>query len=92
MVDSVFFETLDFVGRSVRNNDLPFGGIQLIVSGDFFQLPPVSKYGQEKRKFCFQVYKLNYLVCTEYEKKNKWLIVIWDDLFQNWKEVKFDLI
>jgi len=34
---------------------LPFGGIQLILSGDFLQLPPVSKYNEEKKKFCFQV-------------------------------------
>jgi ATP-dependent DNA helicase PIF1 len=54
MVDAVLLETLDFIARSVKNNELPFGGIQLIVSGDFFQLPPVSRYGQVKKRFCFE--------------------------------------
>ena len=38
----------------IKQKDEPFGGIQLIVCGDFLQLPPVTK-GEEKRKFCFQV-------------------------------------
>lgn len=37
---------LDFVDqvcRAFKNPDLPFGGLQVILCGDFFQLPPVSK-------------------------------------------------
>lgn len=49
----VYFILL-FVHRIVRKSDAPFGGIQLVVSGDFLQLPPVIK-GPGKRKFCFQV-------------------------------------
>ena len=36
------FEYMDFVLRSIRNSILPFGGIQVIIVGDFFQLPPVN--------------------------------------------------
>ncbi|XP_076042584.1 ATP-dependent DNA helicase PIF1-like isoform X2 [Oratosquilla oratoria] len=53
MVDGAFFEKLEGVARAVRGNDKPFGGIQLILCGDFLQLPPVTKPG-EKRIFCFQ--------------------------------------
>ena len=46
MVDSIFLEKLDRIARTVRNcDDVPFGGIQLIVTGDFFQLPPVQLGG-----------------------------------------------
>ncbi|XP_012709981.2 ATP-dependent DNA helicase PIF1 isoform X2 [Fundulus heteroclitus] len=53
MVDAQFFDKLESVARSVRRSTQPFGGIQLIVCGDFLQLPPVSK-GKEKASFCFQ--------------------------------------
>eukprot|EP00964_Phaeocystis_antarctica_P034757 scaffold19799_cov69-Phaeocystis_antarctica.AAC.4 len=45
MLDASFFEKLEAVARRVRNNQKPFGGLQLILSGDFFQLPPVSRDG-----------------------------------------------
>jgi len=48
MIDAVFFDSLDLVARRIRGTDRPFGGIQLIVSGDFLQLPPVS------HSFCFE--------------------------------------
>ncbi|XP_033096594.1 ATP-dependent DNA helicase PIF1-like [Anneissia japonica] len=53
MVDGDLFTKLEAVARAVRHNDQPFGGIQVILSGDFFQLPPVAQRG-EKKKFCFQ--------------------------------------
>ncbi|KAK6188337.1 hypothetical protein SNE40_004529 [Patella caerulea] len=53
MVDGDFFDKLETVARVVKQCDQPFGGIQLIVCGDFLQLPPVTK-DSEKRKFAFQ--------------------------------------
>eukprot|EP00112_Aurelia_sp_Birch-Aquarium-sp1_P026555 Seg949.6 transcript_id=Seg949.6/GoldUCD/mRNA.D3Y31 product="ATP-dependent DNA helicase RRM3" protein_id=Seg949.6/GoldUCD/D3Y31 len=41
MLDDDLLETLEFIGRKVRSNDLKFGGIQLILCGDFQQLPPI---------------------------------------------------
>ena len=56
MLTPELFEKLDFIGRKVRKIDLPFGGIQIILSGDFFQLPPVNKQEMKKdsRVFCFE--------------------------------------
>lgn len=42
MLGSAFFQKLDAIAKNIRNNDLPFGGIQLIMSGDFLQLAPVK--------------------------------------------------
>ncbi|XP_060087615.1 ATP-dependent DNA helicase PIF1 [Heteronotia binoei] len=53
MVAGEFFDKLEAVARTVRKCENPFGGIQLIICGDFLQLPPVSK-GTEQAKFCFQ--------------------------------------
>lgn len=50
-----FFEILDSLGKTIRMNDLPFGGIQVIFSGDFHQLPPVGDEDEpDTCKFCFQ--------------------------------------
>ncbi|XP_078528022.1 ATP-dependent DNA helicase PIF1-like [Lissotriton helveticus] len=53
MVEGEFFDKLEAVARAVRRKDEPFGGIQLIICGDFLQLPPVTKTS-ERTTFCFQ--------------------------------------
>jgi ATP-dependent DNA helicase PIF1 len=55
MLSLKLFNVLNQIGKSVRNNDKPFGGIQLIFSGDFYQLPPVGdKDDIDSQKFCFE--------------------------------------
>jgi ATP-dependent DNA helicase PIF1 len=46
MVSGQLFDLLELVARKIRHNEKPFGGIQLLVMGDFFQLPPVQPRGQ----------------------------------------------
>lgn len=46
MLSPVLFDKLETLARSIRQNNLPFGGIQLVLSGDFFQLPPVKADGE----------------------------------------------
>ena len=53
MIGSALFEKLDFVARGTRQSSQPFGGIQLLLAGDFSQLPPVSKESGVKQKYCF---------------------------------------
>ncbi|CAH2310452.1 ATP-dependent DNA helicase PIF1 [Pelobates cultripes] len=53
MVEGELFDKLEAVARAVRGKDEPFGGIQLIVCGDFLQLPPVT-LASSQTKFCFQ--------------------------------------
>jgi ATP-dependent DNA helicase PIF1 len=43
MLHSFRLDMVDEVLRHVRKNDQPFGGIQVILCGDFFQLPPVQR-------------------------------------------------
>ena len=53
MIEADFFDKLEAVARVVRRRREPFGGIQLVLCGDFLQLPPVTKKGE--RRYCFQV-------------------------------------
>ena len=45
MMSQKIFEILDAIGRKVRKptSHLPFGGLQIVFSGDFYQLPPVPR-------------------------------------------------
>jgi len=55
MLSQKLFELLAVVGQIIRKNDKPFGGIQLIFSGDFYQLPPVGNDDDVTSKnFCFE--------------------------------------
>ena len=43
MLTPDFFEKFDHIARAVRDRpDVPFGGIQMVLGGDFYQLPPVD--------------------------------------------------
>jgi len=48
MVSPELFSAMDLVLRGFKGVDAPFGGVQVVISGDFFQLPPVSKQPKEK--------------------------------------------
>ncbi|MBP7811687.1 MAG: AAA family ATPase [Candidatus Moranbacteria bacterium] len=53
MLDASIFDMVERVCRAVRKGQLPFGGLQVVVVGDFFQLPPVVKEGEFSR-FAFE--------------------------------------
>lgn len=52
MLEASFITDLDKVLRAVHKTEKPFGGIQVVMVGDFFQLPPVSRDG--KPSFAFE--------------------------------------
>jgi ATP-dependent exoDNAse (exonuclease V) alpha subunit len=39
-------DMVDQICRTFRKNDLPFGDLQVVLSGDFFQLPPIHRNGE----------------------------------------------
>ena len=39
-------QMVDMVCKKVKQNRLPFGGIQIVLVGDFFQLPPIVQYSR----------------------------------------------
>jgi len=49
MLSPVLFDKLEHIARIVRGSKLPFGGVQLILSGDFCQLPVINS-----EDFCFE--------------------------------------
>ena len=57
MMSKRLFNILDLVAKTARNcHSRPFGGIQLIFCGDFYQLPPVGVNTEDldNSRFCFE--------------------------------------
>ena len=55
MMSCKIFDLLNEIGQVIRNNDRPFGGIQVIFCGDFNQLPPIANNSDpDTGKFCFE--------------------------------------
>jgi len=70
MLGDEIFEKIDIICRVVRGNTKPFGGIQLVASGDFLQIPPVGS------DFCFmskiwgQMNFTNFMLSVPYRHRN----------------------
>ena len=58
MVRCDLLDVIDAILRSVRKNSSPFGGVQLLLIGDLFQLPPVTK--REEWTFLSRAYASPY--------------------------------
>ncbi|MBB6270688.1 hypothetical protein HDF26_001115 [Pedobacter cryoconitis] len=58
MVRCDLMDMIDAILRSVRKNNIPFGGVQLLLIGDLYQLPPVTK--REEWAFLSRAYASPY--------------------------------
>lgn len=64
MLSAQVLTSVDAVLRAVRQSDRPFGGLQVVLVGDFFQLPPVSRTRDAQFSFESPAWeKLNPIIC-----------------------------
>ncbi|PIW37302.1 MAG: helicase [Candidatus Kerfeldbacteria bacterium CG15_BIG_FIL_POST_REV_8_21_14_020_45_12] len=54
MMHSYRLDMVDEVLRTIRDIDEPFGGLQTVLCGDFFQLPPINRDSNEVKDFAFE--------------------------------------
>lgn len=56
MLSLKIFIILDIIGRKIKKKpNIPFGGIQIIFAGDFYQLPPIGNEDDpQSMQFCFE--------------------------------------
>ena len=55
MMSKKIFEILEELGRILKMNPSHFGGLQIIMLGDFFQLPPIGNVKEpDTSAFCFE--------------------------------------
>jgi ATP-dependent DNA helicase PIF1 len=67
MMSKKIFNILNEIGKRARLSQLPFGGIQVIYTGDFFQLPPVGNNMDDPgtEDFCFESEEWNHVFKKE---------------------------
>lgn len=53
MLDGRLLDMVETICRTIRGNGDPFGGLQVVLVGDFFQLPPIAGRGEMSR-FAFE--------------------------------------
>jgi ATP-dependent DNA helicase PIF1 len=70
MLTGEMLATIDRLAREFRDNEMVFGGMQVVLCGDFFQLPPISK-NQESR---IMNYESKYEATFLYESE------IWEEM------------
>lgn len=83
MLSAKQFDAINLICQAFKKNNLPFGGIQIVFSGDFFQLPPISR-GSEKSEFVFASEawgKMNLKICYlneqhRQQQKDKLLVLL----------------
>src|SRR6056297_906519 len=64
MLDADRLNLINKVCKIFRKSKLPFGGIQVVLAGDFFQLPPVSRGIKAEFAFKSSTWKeLNLRIC-----------------------------
>lgn len=66
MLHSKQIELLNSILKYVRKSEKPFGGLQIILIGDFFQLPPVALPSEKDSRYCFNSSaweEANFTVC-----------------------------
>ena len=66
MLSKKIFEIIEKLARAIKKDTRPFGGMQVVFTGDFFQLPPVGTSGEEDTsQFCFESSKWNTVFKSE---------------------------
>ncbi len=64
-------DLVEKIVRSFKRNSAPFGGMQVILCGDFFQLPPVSRANEPEAKFIYHSdawNEMNLKICYLHEQ------------------------
>lgn len=84
MLSLSLFDKLNAIGKIIRKNVRPFGGIQIIFSGDFYQLPPVGdKDDPDTCRFCFESEEWNNVFSKNCQIQLKTIFRQSDEVYTN---------
>ena len=79
-------DMIDGIAKYILNNEKPFGGMQVILCGDFFQLPPVNTNNTMDTQFAYEADAWNngdFYICylnEQHRQQNDTLLTILNDI------------
>ncbi|MFZ2523127.1 MAG: AAA family ATPase [Minisyncoccia bacterium] len=78
-------DMIEWICRRMKRSEVPFGGMQIIVCGDFFQLPPVTRGEILESQFAFKAdswlssrFTVCYLTEQHRQKDNSYISILND--------------
>jgi len=90
MLRADLLDAIDTVLRSVRRNNFPFGGVQVLFIGDLLQLPPVVK--DEEWNFMRNYYKSAYFFEAQALQNNKPLYIELNKIYRQADDLFINLL
>lgn len=81
-----FFDKIDAISKIIRKSPLPFGGMQLILCGDFAQSEPILK---KKTKIAVEYRKMNYIFETNSFKNGEFTVLLLETPFRQASDLDF---
>ena len=82
-------DMIDWICRQFKRNEKPFGGMQIVLCGDFFQLPPVTRGEILESQFAFKAdswQDSGFTVCyisEQFRQKDKAYLQILNEIREN---------
>lgn len=90
MVRADLLDVVDTLLRVYRRNSLPFGGVQVILIGDTFQLPPVVS--GEERDLLYRFYESEFFFSAKVIQRNKPLYIELKKIYRQNEKDFIDLL
>ncbi|KAF2519026.1 AAA family ATPase [Flavobacterium salilacus subsp. salilacus] len=84
MLRADLLDAIDFMLRSVRKKEMPFGGVQVLYIGDLLQLPPVVR--NEEWEVLRQFYKGKFFFHSHVVQQNPPLYIELDKIYRQTDE------
>jgi ATP-dependent exoDNAse (exonuclease V) alpha subunit len=94
MVRADQFDAIDQKLRAIKKNNNPFGGVQVIILGDMFQLSPILK--DEEREQFYNIYSTEYFfssnVMRSLDLLSLWESVLLTEVFRQKDKIFIDIL
>lgn len=91
MMTSVMLDYIDKLLQKIRGNDKPFGGVQIILVGDLYQLPPAAN-SEELKIIGLMGYQSEWFFDSKIWRSGIFKTIILNDVYRQTDQVFIDIL